>query len=79
MLQEARRIVEREQRDHRRRADRIAKEMGEGSQLRPQEKLRRNVHKWRARGLLDDTDCEKTSENEGEWKSWAEIRGTPEQ
>jgi hypothetical protein len=79
VMVEARCIVEREQQEHQRRADRIATEMEWGSQLRPEEKLRKNVHKWRERGLLDDTHSEKSRENEGEWRSWAAIRGTPEQ
>jgi hypothetical protein len=78
VLKEALRIVEREQQEHRKQADRIEKELGEGSRLRPQEKLRRNVHKWRARGLLENTDGGKMRENEGKWQSWADIRGTPE-
>jgi hypothetical protein len=61
VLKEARRVVEREAKEHLRRADRIETELGAGSTLSPEEKLRRNVHKWRAGGLLGGTDGKNTS------------------
>jgi hypothetical protein len=76
VLKEARRIVEDERHQHRARADRIATEMSWGSQLGQREKLRRNVHTWRRQGLLAPSDDQKTSD--AEWRSWGDIRATPE-